>query len=275
VDKFVAALAAVPDGDLMLCDGVAYQADMSAGRVPYDDGYLAKIDAYEGTEIAQAVNAGRCALLARHLKDGASVLDIGAGSGAFVRCARSWGFEAHGFDVIPQAAERLHAAGLYAEGAQVFDAVTMWDVLEHIEDPQDVLATIRKGARLFVSLPVFADLTKIRESRHYRPGEHLWYWTADGFIAWMAKRGFRLLEQSEHETAAGRDSIGAFAFALEQFQTAPCPCGGATYVDSFDWPHKPRTFFVRCEKCRAMSDEAVTDEAEAAGLVIEPAEIPA
>jgi 2-polyprenyl-3-methyl-5-hydroxy-6-metoxy-1,4-benzoquinol methylase len=212
VDKLVAALPAVADGDLMLCEGVAYQADMSAGRVPYDANYLAKIDAYEGTAIAQAVNAGRCALLARHLDAGASVLDIGAGSGAFVRCARSWGFEAHGFDVILQAADRLRAAGLYAEGAQVFDALTLWDVLEHIEDPQNMFDDFRKCSRLFVSLPVFTDLTKIRESRHYRPGEHLYYWTAEGFVALMASRGFRLLEQSSHETDAGRDSIGAFAF---------------------------------------------------------------
>ncbi len=215
MDRFVAGLPAERDGDLMLCDGVAYQADMAADRVPYDGNYLAKVDAYEGTAIAQAVNAGRCALLARHVGEVAAVLDIGAGSGAFVRCARSWGFDASGFDVIPAAAERLRRAGLYADVDGRFDAVTMWDVIEHIEDPEQVLRAPRVGARLFVSLPVFDDLARVRESRHYRPGEHLYYWQPAAFVRWMALRGFRLLEQSDHEIAAGRDRIAAFAFVRD------------------------------------------------------------
>lgn len=194
----------------MCSDGVAYQADMKAGRVPYDATYLVKCDAYDGSAVAKAVNAGRCALLARHLPAGASVLDIGAGSGAFVRSALWNGFSAAGFDVIPEAAERLHQIGHYAENPGDFDAVTLWDVLEHIEDPGPLLDSI-KGF-LFVSLPIFDGLWNIRKSKHYRPGEHLYYWQAPAFVAWMGLHGFRLLEQSNHEVAAGRESIGAFAF---------------------------------------------------------------
>jgi hypothetical protein len=51
--------------------------------------------------------------------------------------------------------------------------------------------------------------------------------------------------------------------------TAPCPCGGETYVDSFDWPKKPRQWFLRCEKCRGMSD-AVGSAEEAEKLNIAP-----
>lgn len=217
VDKFIANFDAVEDDDLMLCDrnGVAYQADMSAGRVPYDSDYLAKCRAYEDLPTAKAVNAGRCALLMRHLPEGASVLDVGAGSGAFVRAAASWGFDACGFDVIQDTADELRAAGVYAEDLSVFDAVTLWDSIEHMEDPGRPLREIRKGSLLFVSVPIFADLRTIRASKHYRPGEHLYYWTAQGFINWAALSGFRLLEQSTHETDAGRDSIGAFAFCKD------------------------------------------------------------
>lgn len=213
MDSEIARLPATADGDLMLClgAGVAYQRDMAARRVHYDAGYLAKVDAYEGSAIALAVNAGRCALLRRHLPAGASMLDIGAGSGAFVRAAVAAGFVAKGYDVIAAAAVRLRVAGLYADRKPSgFDAVTLWDTLEHMEYPGAVLATI--PGFLFVSLPVFSDLRAIRESRHYRPGEHLYYWTAAGLIAWAARYGFQLLEQSAHETEAGRDSIGAFAF---------------------------------------------------------------
>jgi hypothetical protein len=51
--------------------------------------------------------------------------------------------------------------------------------------------------------------------------------------------------------------------------TQPCPCGGETYVDSFDWPKKPRQWFLRCEKCRGMSKSVATPE-EAGTLKIEP-----
>lgn len=258
MDKFVAAYAAEPDGDLTLCpqSGVAYQTDMAAARVPYDADYMAKCDAYAGSDIAKAVNAGRCALLQRYIAEDGSVLDIGAGSGDFVRSAASWGFSAKGFDVIPETADRLRADGLYADPSKTFDAVTMWDVLEHIEDPAPVLGILRAGALLFVSIPVFADLATVRQSKHYRPGEHLYYWTAPGFVAWMALHGFALLEQSDHETAAGRDSIAAFAFK-KVLRT--CACGSVPVVDYFDWPKKDRFWFVTCTSCGTTGPDAPTE----------------
>jgi SAM-dependent methyltransferase len=214
VDSLIAGFSASPDGDLMVCEdhGVAYQRDMSAARVAYGADYLAKVDAYEDTDIARAVNAGRCALLARHIKKGATLLDIGAGSGAFMRAAQAAGFAAKGFDVIPEAAARLRAAGDYASTDHRFAAVCMWDVIEHLEDPEEYLDRIAPGVWLFVSLPIFPDLHAIRASKHYRPGEHLYYFRLQGFIEWMAAHGFRFHEFSTHEMDAGRESIAAIAF---------------------------------------------------------------
>lgn len=214
LDNVICTFAGLDDGDLVLCEsnGVAYQKDMSAGRVPYDSGYLEKVSAYEDSEIAQRVNSGRCAVLMRHLSEGMSILDVGAGSGAFIRAAQSWGLDVKGFDVIPEAVEQLKAAGLYADELHKFGAVTMWDSIEHMEDPAQALGQIARGSFLFVSVPVFYDLKKIRNSKHYRPGEHLYYWTTTGFVDWMKEYGFSLLEFSYHEISAGRDSIGAFAF---------------------------------------------------------------
>lgn len=205
----------IPDGDLMLCqnNGVAYQSDMSQ-RIRYDDSYLYKFVAYD-RETARAVNAGRVAMLSRHLTHGASVLDVGAGDGEFVRAARAARFNAKGYEVIPAAANALKLAGLYDNQPRGYDAVTLWDVLEHMEDPAPWLASIsRPSAMLFVSLPIFEDLRHIRESRHYRPGEHFYYFTDQGFVSWIELYGFTLVERSWHEIEAGRESIGAFAFRL-------------------------------------------------------------
>lgn len=214
MDRLLKRYDSERDGDLRLClhRGVAYQKDMRAGAIAYDDAYHAHYKALEGTEVADKLNAGRVAMVARHAADGAKVLDIGAGSGAFVRSARAWGFEAAGFDVMPKTVEHLKATGAWADSAEGFEVVTFWDSLEHIEDPETVFKHIARGALVVVAIPVFDDLRAIRQSKHYKPGEHLYYFTAAGFVEWMALRGFRLLETSDHETAAGRESIGAFAF---------------------------------------------------------------
>lgn len=214
MDNIIASFEWCYDKDLRLCidNGVAYQADMTVGRVKYGAEYLAKVQAYEGTEIAGRVNSGRAAMLRRHLAPGASVLDWGAGSGEFLRDARAAGFRVSGFDVIPQTRIALEAAGAYAENPGEFDALTLWDTLEHLPKPMGVLARVAPGALVFVSLPIFEDLRRVRESRHYRPGEHLYYFTEPGFVGWMAAHGFALIECSDHEVEAGRDSIGAFAF---------------------------------------------------------------
>lgn len=216
MNAVISCCEAVPDGDLMLCerDGFAYQRDMSR-RVRYDDSYLYKFAAYDRAT-ARAVNAGRVSMLSRHLTRGSSVLDVGAGDGEFVRAARDAGFNAKGYEVIPAAANALKLAELYDNHPRGYDAVTMFDVLEHMEDPAPWLGGIsRPSAMLFMSLPIFEDLRRIRESRHYRPNEHFYYFTADGLVSWIALYGFALVERSQHEIEAGRENIGAFAFRLD------------------------------------------------------------
>jgi hypothetical protein len=214
MDDVIAMPRIERDHDLLICEdqGMAFQADMKANPVAYDDAYFAKVSAYENSPIARRVNDGRCAMLCRHLPLGTWVLDIGAGSGAFVRAAREAGFYVNGFDVMPAAVRRLKADQAYANDPFQFEAVTLWDTLEHMKEPHLALEKIAPGAWLFVSLPIFENLKDIRSSKHYRPGEHLYYWTADGLIKWAAYYGLTFIERSYHETEAGREDIGAFAF---------------------------------------------------------------
>ena len=204
----IARFDAVQDGDLMLCParGIAYQRDLSI-RVPYDAAYFNKCAGYEDQEIARAINAGRIALVNRHAGDTA-VLDIGVGAGEFIK-KRGHAF---GYDINPRAVEWLKSAGCYSEDFSAFTAFTLWDVIEHIEDPWKYFRAMQPGSLLFTCLPIFADLSRIRESKHYRPGEHLYYWTEQGFVDWMALHRFALIERQDFEIAAGRDSILSFAF---------------------------------------------------------------
>lgn len=200
---------AVEDDDLMLClgAGVAYQADMSV-RVGYGQDYWNKCASYEDQAIALAINRGRVDLVAKYVDPHELVLDVGIGSGEFVRKRPN----TLGVDVNPVAIAWLKAEKLWAHELRGFTGYTFWDVLEHVEEPGQYLREVVTGAFVFTSLPIFEDLRRIRESRHYRPGEHLYYWTEEGFVRWMAEHGFDLLEQQDFETRAGRQSIGTFAF---------------------------------------------------------------
>lgn len=213
MDRLIKRWDVTKDGDLGLCPhrGVAYQLDMSK-KIAYDAAYHDHYKALEGSAVANALNHARCAMLQRHAAPGASVLDIGAGCGTFVRTARSWGFDANGFDVIPKTVDYLKEIGAYAESAEGFDVVTFWDSLEHIDVPETVLKRIARGALVLVAIPVIEDLTRIRSWKHYKPSEHYYYFTRQGFLDWMAAYGFRVVEESTHEVDAGRESIGAFAF---------------------------------------------------------------
>jgi len=209
MDKFIKTFPAIADGDLMLCpeNGVAWQTDM-AHRVPYDAPYFDKYVGYEGTEIARAINAGRVDLVNRHVGPAGGVLDIGIGSGEFIKRRMN----TFGFDVNPKAIEWLHWKNRWSDKFYLFQGFTFWDVLEHIEAPEHYFDRMFDRPFVFLSAPIFPDLTAIRASKHYRPGEHLYYFTEDGLVRWMALHGFLLRERDDFETRAGRDSILSFAF---------------------------------------------------------------
>lgn len=210
MDRFICGFVAEADGDLMLCrdDGVAYQADMSAS-VPYDAAYFAKYVGYEGQEIARRINAGRVALVNEYVGERAVVLDVGIGSGEFIKSRP----ETFGHDVNPVAVEWLKERKLYSWGMlHAYNAYTFWDVLEHVPEPETYFNKMAGGSYLFICLPIFDDLSRIRESKHYRPNEHYYYWTKRGFVQWMALYGFELLTIRDFETMAGRENILSFAF---------------------------------------------------------------
>lgn len=208
MDQFIAALPSTDDGDLALCleHGAAYQKDQSA-LVPYDDAYFNKCAGYEGQEICERINAGRVALVGKHYGNGLA-LDIGIGSGEFIRKRQF----TYGVDVNPAGIRWLLRNGLYADDVETFHCFTLWDVIEHLRTPAEYFDRMPIGSYLFTSIPIFKDLRRIRESKHYRPFEHLYYWTEEGFIQWMKLHGFKHLETQDFESQAGRDSILSFAF---------------------------------------------------------------
>ncbi len=76
------------------------------------------------------------------------VLDVGAGAGSFVRAALDQGWDALGVErsgsAISRAAE-LHGVELVQDiPREQFDVVTLWDVIEHIRNPEEFLRMLRE-----------------------------------------------------------------------------------------------------------------------------------
>lgn len=192
--------------------GLVWLPEVGMGRLhvveaPYDDAYFAKYETYAATRMGRAITEARVAMVNRRT-DG-HVVDVGIGCGAFIERRSGWTW---GFDVNPAGVEWLHRNGRWRDPyAAPVDAVTLWDVLEHIPDPTPLLRNVRRW--VFVSLPIVpADGPPPLDWKHLRRDEHCWYWTRAGFERWMAGHGFELVEASDVEVQLGRDDVGSFTF---------------------------------------------------------------
>jgi SAM-dependent methyltransferase len=105
-------------------------------------------------------------LLRSHgVPEGGRVLDVGAGYGFFLAALEKAGYEAYGMEISSHAAAEARKrtrAEVVEQGAEApfpypdgrFDAITLLDVIEHLEDYGATLASCRRclkpGGKLFV-----------------------------------------------------------------------------------------------------------------------------
>ncbi|MFP6748341.1 MAG: class I SAM-dependent methyltransferase [Alphaproteobacteria bacterium] len=75
-----------------------------------------------------------------------SILDIGAGDGAFLQVASAGGWKAVGLDPAAEQNHQNESGVQIISGTvddidvnQKYDAITLWDVIEHVDDPRDLI----------------------------------------------------------------------------------------------------------------------------------------
>jgi MPBQ/MSBQ methyltransferase len=129
-----------------------------------------------------------CQVIAAATPSGSRVLDVGAGYGSFVVLARERGFDAVGTEIasfeVAFARRRLARmrpgdvpeavfldGGIFnthLDGSR-FDAITFWNVLEHIDDPRPILrraaGLLARGGAIYVVCPNYAAW---RNEAHYQ-----------------------------------------------------------------------------------------------------------
>lgn len=143
------------------CKGAYFQRRPSASVDEYWEGDAVNGEVYSRPE----VRVGFARKYARYLDlldqmelPGRSLLEVGCGSGIFLQLASQRGWVAHGLDISAEAIEMAHrfcpSATLHCgplERADFppasFDVIALWDVIEHVDDPEALLRRARQLLR--------------------------------------------------------------------------------------------------------------------------------
>jgi len=150
------------------------------------------------------------ALVRAHRPPPAALLDVGCATGLFAARAQATGYRAMGIDASRWAIERAQARASGAEfssgslesatfSSESFGIITLWDVLEHVHSPVEVLERVREwlspGGFLFLSLPnADSTVAKLMGKRWVLLlREHLWYFSPDTIGRLLSLSGFTLV----------------------------------------------------------------------------------
>ena len=145
------------------------------------------------------------------LPGGSYVLDIGYGNGALLKHARTQGMEVFGLDAHD---EDFGIPTVGYDTDRHFDLVCFFDSLEHFP-AFDCLFGLR-AAHVVVSLPAAPDylLQAPQQWRHYKPGEHLHYFSGQSLDHLLAKWGLqhRIADGFPEDELRGKLHVGGCSY---------------------------------------------------------------
>ncbi|MBX3348438.1 MAG: class I SAM-dependent methyltransferase [Nitrospira sp.] len=127
-----------------------------------------------------------------------SFLEIGCGAGHFLRLARRHGAEGHGCEMNLRSVAVLRNEGFriftdLEQCSERYDAILMFQVLEHVVDPFAFLQAVRRnlkpGGVLVVSTPVRPSCAALTANPLLLPPHHQWLPTLSAFNLLSARLG--------------------------------------------------------------------------------------
>jgi len=164
-------------------DPTYYEGDTEAGYRCYADMHKALAPHFRR----------RLQRLAQVLPGRGRLLDLGCADGFFLELARAEGWQVFGIEVSrPMAEEASQKLGIPIVSSlqelprQPFDAITLWEVIEHLPEPVITLSQLREwlhpGGVLMLSTPNAGHWQAVRAPDRWtacRPPAHLVLFTAD------------------------------------------------------------------------------------------------
>ncbi|MFH1369613.1 MAG: class I SAM-dependent methyltransferase [Elusimicrobiota bacterium] len=180
----------------------------NAYRKSTDELYVSQADAREKTfkDYIRLVDS--------YVPKKGKILDVGAAAGFFLKAARDDGWDVHGtelsqwlsdygnkrynLDIKPGLLKDIHFPDSH------FDAVTMWDVLEHTSDPSSELAEINRilkpGGVLIINYPdIGVPLSRLAGRKWwFLLSGHLYYFDRNSMKKILVKTGFEVIKSKMH-----------------------------------------------------------------------------
>lgn len=138
------------------------------------------------------------------------LLDVGAATGYFLELARERGWAVAGVEVstyaVGCAKEKMlpverGVIGTVSSAPGTFDAITLWDVFEHLNNPVETLVAARRllrtGGILAFTTPDASSIWARLAGRRWHllnPPEHIACYSRKGLRALLGAQGFDLVE---------------------------------------------------------------------------------
>jgi SAM-dependent methyltransferase len=196
------------------CGLMTVSADYSAGYTDQQLHAMYGESYFHGAEYAdyladkpdlQQTLAGHLRWVRRYVPPGRRILEIGCAYGYFLELIRHTYPDSLGVDISAESVSYARGSGLNALAGDLlemdvpglYDAVCLWDTIEHLPHPAAMIrkaAThLRPGGHLFLTTGDFGALLPRIQGRRWRqihPPTHLFYFTRDALAALCAKLGF-------------------------------------------------------------------------------------
>jgi len=153
------------------------------------------LPSWKHTARAAGVAQLRMGMIRHIAPPGSRILDVGTGSGELLYVGQQHGYQMEGIEIDPRYAEfgrRTYGVELrtqswedLSEPPETFDVVTIFHVLEHLENPVRVLGKLsrllRPGGKLIVEVPnVESTATSFSQKWHYG---HLYHFNVASMLA--------------------------------------------------------------------------------------------
>lgn len=154
-----------------------------------------------------------------HASRGASLIDVGSATGELLEAGKEVGYKVFGVEPSVSAAQASVDAGisetfngtlgewLQSAPAERFDVATLFHVLEHVDEPLELLGEIgsvlETNGLLFVEVPNFASESARRDPYHWvgadhsQLNEHVSHYTPQALTEALERTGFDVVAVSE------------------------------------------------------------------------------
>ena len=185
----------------------------------YDDSYFKRGNKYERQSgdcryDPNYLNDLERIRLVRNYKAEGSLLDVGCAQGGFLEVAQQSGYKVQGVEVSTAAASvaigerglKVVNSDLVSAGFEdnIFDIITLWDVIEHLQNPAKTITEayriLRPGGIILVSTGDAASRWAKVTGRYWQlmtPPQHLAFYSSKSLIKFFQKHNF-VVRHLEH-----------------------------------------------------------------------------